>query len=101
MRIYVVSQNTLNEKNIRFIELFQKLDKYSRLAKDALFVPSDLENFEMIISRALIVGTPVRTLFGTPCEALNTERCGWWRDNSPESIASVIDELYSKTNESG
>lgn len=32
---------------------------------------------------------------GTPWEALNTERCGWWTDNSPESIACVIRELNS------
>lgn len=66
---------------------------------DALFVPSDMENFGMIIPEALIVGTPVMASLGTPWEALNTERCGWWRNNSPESIAAVIDELYSMTKE--
>lgn len=86
--------------HVHFLGFLNGFDKYSRLAMtDALFVPSDMENFGMIIPEALIVGTPVMASFGTPWEALNTERCGWWCDNSPESIASVINELYSMTGE--
>ncbi len=60
-------------------------------------MPSDMENFGMIIPEALIVGTPVMASLGTPWQALNEEKCGWWVDNSPESIAKVIDDLYKKT----
>lgn len=71
-------------------------EKFERLAKcDALFVPSDMENFGMIIPEALLVGTPVMASLGTPWQALNTEGCGWWCDNSPEQIAKVIDTLYA------
>lgn len=88
------------EKRVNFLGFLNGFDKYARLAKtDALFVPSDMENFGMIIPEAMIVGTPVMASLGTPWEALNTERCGWWRDNSPESIAAVINELYSLTDE--
>lgn len=81
---------------VKFLGFLNGYDKYARLAMvDALFVPSDMENFGMIIPEALIVGTPVMASLGTPWEALNDERCGWWRDNSPESIAAVINELYS------
>ena len=84
------------ENRVNFLGFLNGFDKYARLAMtDALFVPSDMENFGMIIPEALIVGTPVMASLGTPWEALNTERCGWWRDNSPESIAAVIDELYT------
>lgn len=80
----------------KFLGFLNGYDKYARLATvDALFVPSDMENFGMIIPEALIVGTPVMASLGTPWEALNDKLCGWWRDNSPESIASVINELYS------
>lgn len=83
-----------------FLGFINGKDKFKRLAMmDALFVPSDMENFGMIIPEALIVGTPVMASLGTPWEALNSERCGWWRDNSPESIAAVIDELYSLSDE--
>lgn len=75
-------------------------NKFETLAEmDALFVPSDFENFGMIIPEALIVGTPVMASLGTPWETLNTVKCGWWRDNTPESISKVINELYSISNE--
>ena len=47
----------------------------------------------MIIPEALLVNTPVMASLGTPWESLNTHRCGWWTDASPESIAKVIDEI--------
>lgn len=84
---------------VDFLGFLSGRDKFEQLARvDALFVPSDMENFGMIVPEALIVGTPVMASLGTPWEALNTERCGWWCDNSPESIANVINELYSMSN---
>lgn len=58
-----------------------------------------MENFGMIVPEALLVGTPVMASLGTPWEALNTEKCGWWCDNSPESIAKVISELFALSQE--
>lgn len=69
-------------------------EKFEALASlDCLFVPSDMENFGMIVPEALMVGTPVMASLGTPWESLNTNKCGWWVDHSPESIAKVIDRL--------
>lgn len=85
---------------VHFLGFVTGKAKFECLAQmDALFVPSDMENFGMIIPEALIVGTPIMASLGTPWESLNTMKCGWWRDNSPESIASVIDELYSLPDE--
>lgn len=85
---------------VHFLGFVNGRKKFETLAKmDALFVPSDFENFGMIIPEALIVGTPVMASLGTPWETLNTERCGWWRDNSPESIAAIINQLYRLSNE--
>ena len=85
---------------VHFLGFLNGFDKYAQLAMiDALFVPSDMENFGMIIPEALIVGTPVMASLGTPWESLNTERCGWWCDNAPETIAAVIDKLYSMSDE--
>lgn len=86
------------ESQVQFLGFLNGREKYEQLVKmDALFVPSDMENFGMIIPEALIVGTPVMASLGTPWQALNEEKCGWWVDNSPESIAKVIDDLYKKT----
>lgn len=69
-------------------------DKFRELAKlDALIVPSDMENFGMVVPEALLVGTPVMASTGTPWKALNTVKAGWWRKNTPEDIASVIDQI--------
>lgn len=68
--------------------------KYDKLAElSALFVPSDMENFGMIVPEALLVGTPVMASQGTPWKSLNEHHCGWWTENSSESIASVIDKI--------
>lgn len=81
---------------VKFLGFLNGREKFEQLARlDALFVPSDMENFGMIIPEALIVGTPVMASLGTPWQALNTERCGWWVDASPQSIADVIFELCS------
>lgn len=88
------------DKNVHFLGFLNGKQKYEQLANvDALFVPSDMENFGMIIPEALIVGTPVMASLGTPWEVLNTLKCGWWTNNSPQSIAKVIDYLYSMSAE--
>lgn len=83
---------------VEFAGFVSGREKFERLAQlDALFVPSDMENFGMIIPEALLVGTPVMASLGTPWQSLNENRCGWWTDNSPESIAKVIDDILAKT----
>lgn len=77
-------------------------DKYDRLKKLwALLVPSESENFGMIVPEALICGTPVYASLGTPWEELIKNGCGWWNDNSPETIARILREILvmdEKTN---
>lgn len=88
------------DNKVKFLGFISGDEKFRQLAGlDALFVPSDMENFGMIIPEALLVGTPVMASLGTPWESLNTERCGWWVDNSPESIAEVIDTIHQSTPE--
>jgi len=88
------------ENKVKFIGFLNGFDKYMQLGMlSALFVPSDMENFGMIVPEALIVGTPVMASLGTPWESLNEEQCGWWTDNSPESIAKVINELSEMSSE--
>lgn len=55
-----------------------------------LVVPSDFENFGMIIPEALVRGIPVIASKGTPWEELNTHKCGWWIDNDVETITSAM-----------
>lgn len=85
---------------VEFVGFVGGMDKYARLARlRALMAPSEQENFGMIVPEALICGTPVYASLGTPWGELNDQGCGWWRDNSPETIAEVIAEIVSLPDE--
>ena len=84
----------LGLKNVKFSGFVSGREKYEQLAGlSCLFVPSDFENFGMIVTEALSVGTPVMASLGTPWEELNIIGCGWWIDRSPENIADVMQQV--------
>lgn len=79
------------QDRVKFLGFVSGREKYEALSElAALFVPSDFENFGMIVTEALSVGTPVMASLGTPWEELNTEHCGWWVDRSVQNIADVM-----------
>lgn len=80
---------------VDFVGFVNGEEKYSRLRDlSALFVPSESENFGMIVPEALICGTPVYASTGTPWSELNNGY-GWWRDNTVENITNILRELLS------
>ena len=80
--------------NVTFRGFVSGREKYEELVRlSGLFVPSDFENFGMIVTEALSVGTPVMASLGTPWEDLNTYKCGWWVDRDPDSIAHVMEQI--------
>lgn len=82
--------------SIQFLGFVSGENKYSRLASLwALMVPSAQENFGMIVPEALICNTPVYASLGTPWEELEQYGCGWWKDNSPATIASIIRNIIN------
>lgn len=89
-----VAQHRL--KNVEFAGFVVGREKFERLASlSALCVPSDFENFGMIVTEALSVGTPVIASLGTPWEALNIHRCGWWVNNDIDTLAQTIEKVLS------
>ena len=88
------------EDIVEFVGFVSGKEKYERLSKlSALMVPSAQENFGMIVPEALICGTPVYASLGTPWGELNDCDAGWWKNNAPETIASVITEIISLSDE--
>ena len=86
----------LGLKNVKFSGFVSGREKFEQLAQlSCLFVPSDFENFGMIVTEALSVGTPVMASLGTPWEELNTVGCGWWIDRSPDNIAAVMQQVLA------
>ena len=80
--------------NVTFRGFVSGREKFEELVRlSGLFVPSDFENFGMIVTEALSVGTPVMASLGTPWEDLNTYKCGWWVDRDPDSIAHVMGQI--------
>ncbi|KAA6351947.1 GDP-mannose-dependent alpha-(1-6)-phosphatidylinositol dimannoside mannosyltransferase [termite gut metagenome] len=83
----------LNLKNILFTGFLSGESKDNALCSlSYLVVPSDFENFGMIVPEALIQGIPVIASKGTPWEELNTHNCGWWVDNDVEILAATIEK---------
>ena len=80
--------------NVEFKGFINGREKFEQLSQlDALFVPSDFENFGMIVTEALACKTPVFASLGTPWEELNKRKCGWWMDRTPENIANVMSQI--------
>lgn len=84
----------LGLKNVTFNGFVSGREKYEQLAQlSCLFVPSDFENFGMIVTESLSIGTPVMASLGTPWEELNAVGCGWWIERSPDNIAEVMQQV--------
>lgn len=85
-----------NISNISFTGFVSGRRKYEMLASlDVLCAPSHQENFGMSIAEALLARTPVIASRGTPWEALNTRRCGWWCGNDSSSLAAALENAFS------
>ena len=86
----------LHLTNVRFMGFVEGIEKEKQLASlHALFVPSDFENFGMIVAEALRNGTPVFASTGTPWEILNEKGCGWWQEPTPEKMSAVMREVLT------
>ena len=80
--------------NVRFAGFVEGEEKERELAAlSALFVPSDFENFGMIITEALSCGTPVWASTGTPWRTLQDQQCGWWQEAKVENIVAAMREI--------
>ena len=55
-----------------------------------LVVPSDFENFGMIIPEALLQEIPVIATKGAPWQDLETCSCGWWVNNDTDTLTDTI-----------
>jgi glycosyltransferase involved in cell wall biosynthesis len=92
MNFLKTEQTRLNLKNVVFTGFLSGEAKEKALQSlSFLVVPSNFENFGMIIPEALIQGIPVIASKGAPWEELNTHHCGWWVDNDVDTLAATID----------
>lgn len=86
--------------NVNFVGFVTGRNKFEKLASlSALCVPSDFENFGMIIPEALIMETPVIASKGTPWQELELHHCGWWIDNDVDTLIFTMKEALSLSEE--
>lgn len=55
-------------------------------------VPSDFENFGMIVAEAVTPGGACYRNDGSPWQELETERCGWWVGNDTDTLTEAVRE---------
>ena len=53
-------------------------------------LPSHVENFAIVVAESLAHAIPVIASKSTPWKGLETNHCGLWVDNDPESLAAAI-----------
>lgn len=63
---------------------------------DVCVLPSHTENFGIVIPEALAHGVPVIASRKTPWQEVETVGCGYWVDNSPESLAEALTRIRTR-----
>ena len=62
---------------------------------DVFVLPTHSENFGLVIGEALAHGCPAITTHEAPWAGLETERCGWWIEDSLEALTIALDHALS------
>jgi glycosyltransferase involved in cell wall biosynthesis len=69
----------LNLTNITFVGAVDSQQKWSYYRQADIFVlPTQSENFGLVIAESLAAGTPVITTTAAPWLDIKTHNCGWW-----------------------
>ena len=79
--------------------LFGDAKAQAYLNADLFVLPSYSENFGIVVTEALGYQVPVLTTTGCPWEELETERCGWWVDPTPEGVEEGLKRAFEVTDE--
>ena len=81
-------------KQVEFVgEVFGEKKEALFAQSDVVLLPSHTENFGIVVAESLAHAVPVIASKGTPWIGLETNKCGLWVDNDPESLATAIRKI--------
>lgn len=79
------------ENSVRFVGEVQEHAKVSAFRSADLFVlPTQSENFGIVIAEALSHGVPVITTHAAPWPVLEETHCGWWIAQGPGPLVEAL-----------
>ena len=71
--------------------LYGEAKAHAYFGADLFVLPTYSENFGLVVAEALAHGCPAVVSRGAPWPELESEGCGWWVDNSVQTLASALD----------
>ena len=88
LKQFVATHHLVNVKFVGFLTGSALKDMVRSL--DFQVLPSESENFGMVVPEALVNRVPVIASKGTPWEDLNIQHCGWWIDNDIDALSHTL-----------
>lgn len=86
--------------NARFAGFLNGQDRERALASaNVLAMPSEFENFGMVVGEGLARGIPCIATQGAPWQELQTERCGWWVPYTQHDITAAVEQALRAPDE--
>ena len=90
--------DTLRLERVKFVGPVYGAAKSRLYARSQLFaLPSDSENFGIVVAEALAHGCPCVVTTGAPWAGLQTEGCGWWVDHDVEAFTNALHAAMSRS----
>ncbi|MDE0220312.1 MAG: glycosyltransferase [Spirochaetaceae bacterium] len=90
--------NGLRLRRVRFVGPVYGSAKSRLYTQSQLFaLPTDSENFGMVVAEALAHSCPCVVTTGAPWEGLETEGCGWWVERDVCALADALHTAMSRS----
>lgn len=87
---------SLKIDNVEFLGFLKdkaKEEAYSHITY--MVLPSESENFGMVVPETLLQEIPVIASTGTPWKDLEDYNCGWWVNNDVETLTNTLKQALS------